>query len=423
MALSLKLRTGDWFDRALIGSLTASVGILMVGLFSWQAPFSGQLQLSEGQVAPYDIVAPRQITYESQILTERARDHAAQNVPDQYDTPDGRVRRQQVDRAQEVMNFVSIVRSDEYASDSLKTDYLLSIPDVPLTPELAGQILNLSAQEWQRTVDEVPATLDRIMREEIRESTLGSYQRSVPAQLASDLSEHASAVVGEFVRALLRPNSLFNQERTNELRQRARDEVPVQSVDLERNEIIVRAGDVATDEHVEALTQIGLLQDEWNWWVTLRALAFTLALMGVMGLTLYKLRPRTLTNVQDYSMLIILAVIWLLGAKFMIVPHDWLPYLYPLAALGMLMAVMIDLRVAVVMVIGFALTAHYLAPNNTLLVVYLCLGSMVGAVILGRAERLSAFLWAGVAVAVVDWLCVAAFRLPFDDFTPARLVQ
>jgi putative nucleotidyltransferase with HDIG domain len=36
---------------------------------------------------------------------------------------------------------------------------------------------------------------------------------------------------------------------------------------------------------------------------------------------------------------------------------------------------------------------------------------------------LTAFLWSGVAVAVVNWLCVAAFRLPFDEFTPARLVQ
>jgi putative nucleotidyltransferase with HDIG domain len=423
MAQSVKLQTGDWFDRLLVGSLTASMGILMVGLFSWQAPFGGQVQLGEGQVAPYDVVAPRQITYESQILTERARERAAQNVQDQYDTPDGRVRRQQIDRAQDVMEYISIVRADEYALDPLKTDYLLSIPDIALTPDLAEQIVNLSPQEWQRTVDEVPATLDRMMREEIRESNLGIYQRRVSAQIASDLSETASAIVTELVRALLRPNSLLNQSRTDEMRESARNEVPVQSVALERNEMIVRAGDVANSEHVEALTQIGLLQDEWNWWTTARAFALMLALLGVMGGTLYRLRPRTLTNVQEYSMLVILVVAWLLAAKFMIAPHDWLPYLYPLAALGMLVAVMIDLRVAVVTVVGFSLVAHFLAPNNTLLVVYLCLGSLAGAVVLGRAERLTAFLWSGVAVATVNWLCVAAFRLPFDEFTPARLVQ
>jgi hypothetical protein len=423
MALSVKLRNNDWFDRLLVGSLTASVGIIMVGLFSWQVPFGTQVQLSEGQVAPYDIVAPRQITYESQVLTDRARERAAQNVPDQYDTPDGRVRRQQMERAQDVMEYITIVRADEYASDSLKTDYLLSIPDIALTPDLAEQTLSLSAQEWQRSVDEVPSTLDRMMREEIRESSLGTFQRRVPAQIASDLSETASLVVTELVRALLRPNSLLNQSRTDEMRESARNDVPVQSVALERNEIIVRAGDVATSEHVEALTQIGLLQDEWNWWTTVRSLALTLAVLAVMGGTLYRLRPRTLTNVQEYSMLVILIAAWLLAAKFMIAPHDWLPYLYPLAALGMLVAVMIDVRVAVVTVIGFSLAAHYLAPNNTLLVGYLCLGGLTGAVVLGRADRLTSFLWAGLAVSVVNWLCVAAFRLPFEEFTPARLVQ
>ena len=90
-------------------------------------------------------------------------------------------------------------------------------------------------------------------------------------------------------------------------------------------------------------------------------------------------------------MLVILVVAWLLAAKFMIAPHDWLPYLYPLAALGMLVAVMIDLRVAVVTVMGFSLVAHFLAPNNTLLVVYLCLGSLAGAVVLGGRNGLPPF--------------------------------
>ncbi len=419
----MKLRTVERFDRLLVGFLTASVGILMVGLFSWQAPFGSQVQLSEGQVAPYDVVAPRQITYESQVLTERARERAAQSVPDQYDTPDGRVRRERIDRAQDVVEFISVVRADEYATDLLKADYLLTIPDLALTLDLAEQIVGLSAPEWQRVAEEIPATLDRVMREEIRESNLAAVQRRVPAQIASNLSEQSSAIVTEMVRALVRPNSLLNPTRTEEMREGARNDVPVQLVTLERNEIILRAGDIATNAHVETLSQIGLLQNQWNWWVTLRGVAFTVALLGVMGGAIYRLRPRTLTDVQEYGMLVVLLVIWLIAAKFMIVPHDWLPYLYPLAAVGMLTAVMIDVRVAVIATLGFSLVAHFMAPNNPMLVAYLCLGGLAGALTLGRAERLTAFLWAGLAVSVVNWLTMAAFRLPFDDFTMARLVQ
>jgi putative nucleotidyltransferase with HDIG domain len=417
------MQTGDWIDLLIIGSLTASVVILLVGLLAWQTPFGSPVQLQVGEVAPYDLVAPRQITYESQVETERARERAAQGVLDQYDGPDGRARRQQIQRAREVLEYMTAVRSDEFAAPELKTDYLLAIAGLDLTPEFAEQVLAISDEEWPLVVEEAPATLDRVMREEIRETGLSTARRRVPALIVSDLSEPAAAVVTELVRTLIVPNSIFNQARTDELRENARREVPMQTATWERNEIIVRAGDIATVEHVEALTQIGLLQDEWSWWTTLRSLLFSLALVTVTGATLYRLRPGAIRNVHDYGLLVVMVVLWLLAAKFMLVPHDWLPYLYPLAALGMLVAVLIDLRVAVVTIIAFAIVAHFLTRNNTPLVAYLTLGSLVGAIILGRAERLTAFLWAGVAVAACNLVVVAAFWAPFDEFSTSQLLQ
>src|SRR5690554_6182647 len=194
MAHRLKWPTGDWIDKLIVASLTASIGILLIGLFSWQLPFGSQMQLRAGEVAPHDVVAPRQITYESQLLTERARERAAQSVPDQYDSPDGRVRRQQVERAREILNFMTIVRDDEFASPELQTDYLLAIPDLDLTPELVMQILSATPDEWEAVVAETPLALDRIMREEIRESNITLIRRRVPVQIATDLSERSAAI-------------------------------------------------------------------------------------------------------------------------------------------------------------------------------------------------------------------------------------
>jgi hypothetical protein len=423
MASRFRVHTAQWVNWLIVAALTASVALLLVGLLSWQIPFGNQVQLNPGQVAPHDVVAPRQIAYASQVLTDRARERAAQAVPDQYDSPDGRVRRQQTEQARRILEYMTVVRSDAYATIEQKSEYLLAIHDLNLTPELALQILNVSDEEWPLLVAEAPATLDRIMREEIRESTLTLMRRRVPALVMAELSEPATLVTVELARDLMRPNSFLNQMRTDELRERARSEVTAQTVNLERNEIILRAGDIASPEDVEALTQIGLMQDEWNWWVAIRALIFTVALLAVAGATLFRLRRRTLRNVHEYALLVVMVVAWLIAAKFMLAPHDWLPYLYPLAALGMLVAVLIDLRTAVVVIMLFAVVAHFLAPNNTPLVAYLTLGSLVGAVILGRAERLIAFLWAGIAVAACNLLTIAAFRAPFEDFAPARLLQ
>ena len=89
-------------DEAAIAVMAIGLALLFIALLSWQLPYGSQLQLAPGEVAPHDVVAPRQITYESQVLTEQARDRAGQTVADQYDSADARIRRQQVDRSREM---------------------------------------------------------------------------------------------------------------------------------------------------------------------------------------------------------------------------------------------------------------------------------------------------------------------------------
>jgi putative nucleotidyltransferase with HDIG domain len=234
--------------------------------------------------------------------------------------------------------------------------------------------------------------------------------------ISAELNEQASNVAAEIVRALIQTNSILNQARTEELREQARMAVPVQTALLARGQTIIRAGDIAGLEDVEALTQLGLLQRDWDSWTLVRAVMFSLIVMAIMMAALYRLRPRTLRDYQELAVLVVIAVLWLLAAKFLIVPHDWLPYLYPLAALSMVLTALLDLRVAVVLTIGFTLMVNYLGANNPSLVTYMCAGSLAGALVLGRPERLSAFLWAGLAVTITNLLAYLAHRTSLVEF-------
>ncbi|MEZ4676055.1 MAG: HDIG domain-containing protein [Caldilineaceae bacterium] len=169
------------------------------------------------------------------------------------------------------------------------------------------------------------------------------------------------------------------------------------------------------------MVHLGLLQSDWDWWVVLRAAIMSALIIAMSIGAIYRLRPTTLLNYQELAALAAIVVIWLLAAKFMIIPHDWVPYLYPLAAMSMLITVLIDLRVAVVLVIALALTVHYLSENNSMLVAYVTLGALSGALMLGRAERLSAFLWAGLSVALSNLLTYIAFRTVVVDFSASSL--
>src|SRR5450759_3723843 len=78
-----------WILGALFATGTAA--ILILPLLA-----TGQVNLNAGEVAAEDIRAPHSLNYESDILTNQARDDAERSVPTQYDPLDPRVARQQI---------------------------------------------------------------------------------------------------------------------------------------------------------------------------------------------------------------------------------------------------------------------------------------------------------------------------------------
>jgi len=410
-----KLRTTRWRHLAILGMMLASISLVLVTVLAWQLPYGNRLLMDVGEVATFNAAAPRRITYESTVLTERARERAAQGVVDQYDVQEAVVRRQQVNQAREVLVSITVVRDATDATLAEQTDMIVALADLGLTAEVAVKILSLSADEWVKVVGEVPLAVDRVMRDEIRESSLPLIMRRVPMLIGSALSEPANDVAIAIVQSLIRPNSLINTERTNQLRDAARAAVPAQMVFLAEGEIIIRAGDVATPEMAEALQIVGALQHEWDLSLVLRALIFALVLLAVTIAALYRLSPAVLRSYTELALLLVVAVFWLLAAKFMIVNHPWLPYLYPLAAVAMIVAVLCDLRSAIVVVIALTLVVVYLSNGSAPLTAYMIMGSLAGVLVVGRGERLNAFLWAGLAIAATNVAVLSAFWLPFNS--------
>ena len=410
-----KLRGTAWRQLLLVGTMLASISIVLVVLLAWQAPYGSRLQLEMGEVANFNVVAPRRITYESVVQLERAQERAAQAVPDQYDTQEAVVRRQQLNRARQVLETISAVRADTAATLAEKTDRLLGIEDLDLSAEVAVGILSLSDDEWQAVVRETPLALDRVMRDEIRESNLPLIARRVPMLISDTLSQPAADVAVPLVQHLIVPNSTINAERTNELRAATRAAVQPQLATLEEGEIIIRAGDVATADKAEALREVSALQHEWDLTSLLRSLLLSLALLAVTVGALYRLTPWVLHRTSQLALVLIVSVAWLLAAKFMVVNHPWLPYLFPLAAMAILISVLTDQRVAFVLILAFGIVLLYLSMGSALLTTYAMLGSLAGVLVVGRGERLNSFLWAALAIAAVNMLALSAFWLPFGE--------
>ncbi len=412
-----------WWQRveASFWGLVFVVGASLV--LALQIPPGEQVALSVGDVSPMDIRAPRQITYESRVLTEQARERAAAAVPDIFDPPEARVRREQVARAREVLDFMDSVRHDEYASTDQRIAWISAIPDVALPRATIEQLLALDDTSWRRVANEVQTVLDRIMREEIREDQLPSYQRRVSSLVSLDLTDEEAAVTTELVRALMRPNSFFNAERTEAEREAARKRVPPQMRTLEAGEIILRAGDVVTAEDLEALEALGLRQVGPSRLDILQAALFVLLVAVTLGAYLYRLTPEFWRERRWSPLLATVMLGFVILARILVPSQTLRPFIFPMAAMAMLLAALLDLRLSILATISLGLFVGYLSNGSLELMTYLILGSLVGAFTLGRGERLSTFVWAGLSVALVSLATLLIFRLPTGPLDTPTLLQ
>lgn len=407
-----------WFKTLAYGVVFVLFTTLVLAV---QWPTSGRYALAVGEVSPADIRAPRSIEYISDTATEEARLQAERRVADVYE-PVRRVRSEQVERAREIFALIDGLRTDSSLTAGQKIAAIQELPDLQLEVADIAAILSLDDEAWERVKGETPSALNVILLGEIRDTTLSAARRRVPSYI--DLRDDTEATVTvALVRALLKPNMLPNEERTQAARDEARNAVAPQTEQYAAGEIIVRAGDLLTIRHIEALDKLDLYQPGLDWWRVGSSFLIALALAAIFGLYILRAGSEELTNPRRLSLLLALVVGFLLLAKLMVPDSTVLPYFFPLGALTMLLAALLGLPWMLLVTIYFGVVLGALANDPLPIVTYAMVGSVIGALVVGRGERTSAFVRAGVAIALANVLIVAAFEAPFNSLDLTGLVQ
>ncbi len=400
--------------RALTLSLLLAVVVSIV-LLTDLLP-SNRVTLNAGDVSPEDIRAPADLTYESPIRTRQAQDAQAALVQDLYDPPDPSIAREQEVRARQILDYIGSVRQDPYASAGQKARWLAAIPDLSLTPEVIGQVLALNEQEWQQVREETVRVLVRAMQGEIRDSQVATVRNRVPTFISHSLTEEQVAVVEAVAGRLVTANTFFNAARTEEARQQARESTPPVTVTIRRGEAIVRAGDVVRPVDIEALDAFGLRQQALRWQAVVGTVAFALLATALLGLFIWRLQPQFWARGRASVVTFVLVAFFVAIGKLMLPATGTVaPYFYPLPALTMILTVLFGPVLGTVVGVGVGLIGAFVVGGSLEMTVYLLAGALMGALTLGRAERLNSFLRAGLAVALTHAVVILLFGLLASD--------
>jgi putative nucleotidyltransferase with HDIG domain len=392
------------FVAGLIG-MTAAISIPIA---QRQSTFG----LAVGDVAPQDILAPYALSYKSDVLTQQAKQAASNAVLPIYDPPDSQVARDQLDHLRSTLDYIDATRADEHASPDQKLTDLGSLTGIQLSGDTGQAILDLPETRWKAVKMEAVSVLEQVMRTEIRPERLDQVRRTVPALVSITMPQDQADLVTRFVSAFVAPNAPLNEAATQTARDQAAQAVSPVIKTYAAGETIVSRGQIVTSLQLEALNAYDLLTAPDPW----REVAIRGLLVAVLGISLvvygFRTQPEQMRSVRLASTLTSLMIIFTLGLQVMVPGRTVMPYLFPAATMPILLAVLFSPGMGVMGAIVSGGLAGFLGARGMELGLYVALSGIMGALMIGQAERLSTFFWSGLSAALASVAIVVIFRLP-----------
>ncbi len=397
--------------RELARLLTAFGGLVVVLTMILGLDLTPGLALKAGDLAPSDIVAPRALNFTNELLTAQARQDARNQVLPQYDYTTERAITIAADQISAFTRKVAPL--DTAFAPETSADERAALLDgvLPgLSADARDTLMNLEPRRWTPVRTEAARVLDSSERNELRDTEVADFRQRLSSQMAGGLSDQERALAAELIGPLLVPNSSFSQPLTDQERDRAEAAVQPVIESIVQGEVIVRGGSKVTDVDVARIHALGLDAKAldiaaFGGWFLLCAL---LVSMIIAWLRMFRPEYWHRNNV--------VVLIWLLVTTATIAlqvtaGRPALPFVLPIASVGLLVTVLLDAETAILVSAAVAIIAGAVNGPSLELGTYAMLGNVAGILAIRRGDRLANFFQAGAAVFVVQAVVVTAFSL------------
>ena len=370
-----------------------------------------------GQVAPQEITAPFSITFESKVFTDQARKEAAAGVEPIYLPADPSIAKAQLEILNKAIYFFSSVRNDKFSTEQQKINDMRSAIELPLKDEAYEAILNLTDEDWQAISTEANRVLELVLRDSIRNDQIGRTRSNLPAVIDFGFKSDQTQLITMIVSPLIVPTSLFSETQTQQAREAARNSVEPITRQIMAGEVLVRRGQVIGLADLESLNVFGLGEPE-NRTELLITSGILVAVCGLICATYYHRRQKfqSLMEIRTILMLAFFFLTFLALARFLVLDRTVIPWLYPMAAFGLTVAIVLRVETGILMSMLLAILTVFGHPRDIELALFYILPTFAGIFVIGRARRISSFIGAGAIVSLVGIASVLIFRIG-DSFT------
>ncbi|CAM3436940.1 HD family phosphohydrolase [Marinicrinis lubricantis] len=414
--------------------------------------------IQEGTRSESDILAPRQLL--DTEATDKAMKEAVAKVQDVYTTIPVR----STDLIESIYDKLETINGDEQFTSAEKVKIFQSffpsefnvfvnrtIVNVSDRPQLKAEAEKEIIEQQYRLPEEVYFKLPRASVDQIADmenvtkdivSKLASdalldatAARSKVAELvnASDLSSTtAREIVQEISRFVMIPNRFYDEQATREAEEEAK--ASVEPIYYQKNDVLVKAGEVITPEKYKQLSDLGLTNAEDNFWSELGLLFIVLLFVAAIYMFNRQSKLPISTNNNQLLMLTLIYIITLVCMKIVHMgqnlEYPYIGFLAPVALGSMLISVLLDHRLAFVSVLIMSIVSSMMYNQDSGQAIFDFRFGLVSAVVglvsvfaINKASQRSIILRAGLLVSLFSIIAITALLLLHNDYTTKDVIM
>ena len=368
-----------------------------------------QYSLNEGDIPRVDIKAPRDTVDEK--ATKEKEDQALEKVGKQY-TLRTEVKKEAEDNTkalfEKLIALGTTSNSTVDAQESEKITELKKLTGFQLTEEQCKILISIPKDNLADLETKIVNIIDKVYEKNINENDEIALKGARGAAIleidALKLENQVLSVLKSIIQTQINPNVFFDEEKTTETTQEAQKNIS--KVIIKQNQIIVKEGEPVTQEQLDILSDLGMLQDENSTAYIYVYLALAVFLAIVLFLQYSYIRLNYKEIFKSTKKLILISVINLISLILARTIGIISPLLIPFACAPMMLTLLLNYKISLVLSTLNIIIISALNGFDVQVILLGIVSSILGATLLKKMQQRNELLYSTLYIAVASAILI-----------------
>lgn len=362
--------------------------------------------LRVGEIATTDIKASREVV--NTVETEAKKIEAIEKVGKQYSLQTDIQKNSQITLEEFFLNLKEAITTKDTESSNGNTTSKLQLEilneDNPfdLTTSEEMYLLTLNEEQINKMYDVLLNAINNAYNISINEDSTETLNKAI--QIAQDVvynnynDEHIISISDKIINVLVKPNLFYDNEKTEEAQQEAAKNVT--PVVYKKNQTIVEEGKPITEAQIQALDELGLLNNsKFNISLYLALAIMVIIVMYIQNRYLKKYHKDIYNNSSKLIMINIITIMTIVFARVFSIAS---PYLIPLACTPILLTLLLNYRISLVVSITNIILMAVAVSFNIEIIILAIVSVIVGATFLKKMQQRNDIVYSCIYIAILN---------------------